>query len=125
MKSEFLYRHSEGLASLGLLVYMLGMTLNVGFDYEVWRWVVASGAAILIVARFFTRADSDDLRMRRLVRIQLWGAIFMVAAAALLFLPWQGITLRDFIAFTLAGAAIQIFTSFAIPARRKKLLKNG
>ncbi len=113
----------DGLASLGLLIFMTALILTRWTPVEVYRWVAACGAVVVLVARIFTRYSGPDLRLRRLVRIQFWSGLFFVAAAAMLFIP--GATLRDFIALTLAAAVIQIITSIAIPARRKKLAKNG
>lgn len=123
MKKDKHYSDMDGLASLGLIVFLAGLTLPNWLPVEVYRWVAASGALILLVARIFTRYTGPDVKLRRLVRIQMWSAIFFCAASVFLFVP--GGTLRDFIAFTLAGAAIQIYTSIAIPARRKKLASNG
>lgn len=120
MKKKY-FSHMDGLASIGLILFMIALTLRE--PLEVYRWVAVAGAAILLVARIFTRPESDDLKLRRLLRIELWSAIFFCAACVFLFVP--GGTLRDFIAFTLAGAAIQIYTSIAIPARLRKLRKNG
>lgn len=117
------YTHYDGLASLGLLIYMVALSVPAWQPPEVYRWIAATGALILLVARIFTRYRGSDLKLRRLVSIQLWSAIFFCAAAVFLFVP--GGTVRDFIAFSLAGAAIQIYTSIAIPARRRKLARNG
>lgn len=109
-------------ATIGLLLYMLGLSLPRWLDVEQYRWFVAAGAVILLVARLFAPYHGGDLRLRRLVRIQVWAAIFFCAAAIFLFVP--GGTMRDFLAFTLAGAALQIFTSIAIPARGRKIIKG-
>ena len=122
MKDKY-YSSMDGLASVGLIVFMVALTLPKWQPVEVYRWVAACRALILLGARIFTRYTGPDIKLRRLVRIQMWSAIFFCAASVFLFVP--GGTLRDFIAFTLAGAAIQIYTSIAIPARRKKLSANG
>ena len=114
----------DGLASLGLILFMFALTIPRWQPVEVYRWIAAAGALILLVARIFTRPEVEgDLKLTRLMRIQLWSAIFFCAACVFLFVP--GGTIRDFIAFTMAGAAIQIYTSIAIPARLRKLKKNG
>lgn len=109
-------------ATIGLLAYMAGLSLPHWMDVDQFRWVVAAGAVVLLVARLFAPYHGGDLRLRRLVRIQVWAAIFLCAAAVFLFVP--GGTMRDFLAFTLAGAALQIFTSIAIPLRGRKILKG-
>ena len=64
---------------------------------------------------------STDARLKRLHRIESWSAVFYCAAAFLLFYTHE---LRDWLAFTLAGAAIQIITSIAIPMREAKLARG-
>ncbi|MDE6310741.1 MAG: hypothetical protein K2L96_02880 [Muribaculaceae bacterium] len=124
MKARKTLPHMDGLASLGLILFMIALTLPRWQPVEVYRWIAAAGALILLVARIFTRPEVEgDLKLTRLMRIQLWSAIFFCAACVFLFVP--GGTMRDFLAFTLAGAAIQIYTSIAIPARLRKLKKNG
>ena len=122
MKDKY-YSSMDGLASVGLIVFMVALTLPKWQPVEVYRWVAACGALILLGARIFTRYTGPDIKLRRLVRIQMWSAIFFCAASVFLFVP--GGTLRDFIAFTLAGAAIQIYPAKASPARCKKLSANG
>lgn len=117
------YTHHDGLASLGLIVYMVALSVPAWQPPEVYRWIAAAGALILLVARILTRYKGPDIKLRRLISIQLWSAIFFCAASVFLFVP--GGTVRDFIAFTMAGAVIQIYTSVAIPARRRKLARNG
>ena len=90
---------------------------------ESYRYIYAAGAAVLLLARLFSPSSGiADLRLRRLMRIESWSAVFFCAAAVFLFYP--GAELRDWLAFTLAGAALQIFTSLAIPARESKLAKE-
>lgn len=87
-----------------------------------YKYVYSAGALALLLVRLFTPYRGDDLRLKRLHRIESWSAVFFCAAAVFLFYP--GAELRDWLAFTLAGAALQIFTSLAIPARESKLTQN-
>lgn len=123
IKNENDYRQTDGIASIGLLVYMVALFLLQWQPAEVCRWIAATGALIVIVARLFSAYKGPDLKLKRLLRIQAWSGIFFCAATVFLFIP-DG-SLRDFIAFTLAGAVIQIYTSIAIPRSFKKLQKNG
>ena len=120
--SEKDYRQNDGFASIGLIVYMIGLMLIQWQPVDVCRWIAASGALIVMVARLFSKYTGPDVKLKRLVRIQSMSGLFFCAACAFLFFP--GGSLRDFIAFTLAGAAIQIYTSIAIPRGFKKL-QNG
>ena len=62
------------------------------------------------------------MRLRRLHRLEVWTGIIFCVGAAFLFFRLE--TLRDWLAFTIAGAALQIYTSVAIPARESKLAKR-
>ena len=92
-----------------------------GHDWaqEAYPYVYIAGALILLVSRLFQKhPKTDDLRLRRLYRLEVWVAVIFCVAAFFLFYP--GAALRDWIAFTLAGAALQAYTSIAIPNRESK-----
>ena len=86
-----------------------------------FRYVFAAGAVVLLAVRLFTPYRGTDLKLKRWHRIESWSAVFFCAATVFLFSPGAG--LRDWLAFTLAAAVIQIITSIAIPARESKLAK--
>lgn len=86
---------------------------------EVFPYVYSVGALALLIVRLFTPFKGTDLKLKGWHRIESWTAIiFCVAAFFLFYNPHQ---LRDWLAFTLAGAVLQAITSIAIPAREKKL----
>lgn len=87
-----------------------------------YQYVYAAGAVLLLLCRLFITHGATDLRLRRLYRMEGWSAIFFCAGTFFMFYP-SG-TMRDWLAFTLAGAAIQIFTSIMIPMRQRKLLNT-
>lgn len=90
---------------------------------QAYPYVYCLGTAILLAARIFAPYRGDDFRLRRLHRLEAWvGIIFAVGA---FFLFYQHGVLRDWLAFTLAGAAVQIFTSIAIPMREAKLSRSN
>ncbi len=113
-------------APLGLLAIAAATLIPIyqgSFSYSALsRWLYTIGAAVLLLSRLFGSVSVADLRLRRLYRIESWSAIFFCVAAFFMWYP-EG-SPRDWLAFTLAGAAIQIYTSFAIPARQRKV-KNG
>lgn len=85
----------------------------------VFPYVYSAGALGLLTVRLFTPYRGKDLRLKRWHRTESWTAvIFCVAAFFLFYNPHQ---LRDWLAFTLAGAVLQAVTSITIPAREKKL----
>lgn len=86
---------------------------------EIFPYVYSAGALALLLVRLFTPFKGTDLKLKGWHRIESWTAIiFCVAAFFLFYNPHQ---LRDWLAFTLAGAVLQAITSIAIPAREKKL----
>lgn len=90
----------------------------------VWyKYLYGGGAVLMLVCRLFIRHADKDLRLRRLYRIENWSAIFFCVATFFMFYP-EGKP-RDWLAFTLAGAAIQIFTSLMIPLRQRKVNKTS
>ena len=86
-----------------------------------YPYVYSAGALMLLLIRLFTPYRGSDARLKRLHRIESWSAVFYCAAAFLLFYTHE---MRDWLAFTLAGAAIQIITSIAIPMREAKLARG-
>lgn len=116
------------IATVGVpiaLILILLSTLVPFFMYgvewaqAVYPYVYSAGAIALLVIRLFTPYKGSDFRLKRLHRIESWSAVFFCVAAVFLFYP--GASLRDWLAFTLAGAVIQIITSIAIPVRENKL----
>ena len=118
---------SNVVAPIGLLLVLFATAVPFFLHSQAWamasyRYIFGPGAVTVFVARIFAQSKVGDLRLRRLYRLEVWiGIIFMVAT---FFLFYPGAELRDWMAFTLAGAALQVYTSLAIPARKKKL-SNG
>lgn len=84
-----------------------------------FRYVYCAGAIIVLIGRIFQkRPATSDLRLRRLYRLEVWIAIIFCVAGFFAFYSGE---LRDWIAFTLAGAALQAYTSIAIPSREDKV----
>lgn len=114
---------SRVLVPIGLLLIMGAMIMPVfmgpGQPLGWYRWVYAAGALMVLVCRLMCRVRCDDTKLRRLYRIESWSAIFFCVAAAFMF--YEPNQMRDWVAFTLAGAVIQIYTSLAIPSRKKKV----
>ncbi|HAP28512.1 MAG TPA: hypothetical protein DCR26_00205, partial [Porphyromonadaceae bacterium] len=88
-----------------------------------WKYVYAAGAACYLVAKFFTPYTGSHPRVKRLMRIESWSAIFFCVAAFFIF--YNGAVTRDAWAFTLAGGALLIFTSLSIPRTISKELRRS
>ncbi len=63
----------------------------------------------------------SEVRLKRLYRMEAWSSVMFCAGAFFLF---YGTAPRDWIAFTLAGGLIIVFTSWRIPREINKLQRN-
>lgn len=122
-------------ASLGLLlvlVAMIGPFLEglVGRSMMWAKWVYAAGALVYTVARVVNvNAPGDSLRLRRLRRLEFWAGMCFIVGGAFWFYKLQYFSgfyvgplaiMRQTVAFTMAGAVIQIVASWMIASRMKK-----
>lgn len=101
--------------TIGMLLIAAGtvMPLLMHDGGDMYKYVYGAGAAMLLVGRLFTPYKGDNLRLKRLYRIEGWSAIFFCVATFFMFYEAAGT--RDWLAFTLAGGVIQIYTSIMIP----------
>ena len=116
------------IAMLGLITIAVGTLLpifavRIGPDaVSWWKYVYAAGAVCFLLGKLFSPYTGIRPRIKRLYRIEAWSAVFFCVAALFLFLDMN--TMRDVWAFTLAGGALLIFTTIAIPRTVSKTLKN-
>lgn len=117
------------MMTLGMLLIMAGTIMPIfRLDNSLFKYVYTSGALLLLVSRIFTPYKGNNDRLKRLFRIESWSAIFFCVAAFFMF--YDPMTARDWLAFTLAGGAVQIYTSIMIPrvaakARRENNKKSS
>ncbi len=108
------------LTYIGLIAIAAAMVIPLftGPANIVYKIIFSVGAGLTLIGRIFTRYDGpSDLRVRRLVRIQTWSALFFCAAA---FFMWYSASPTDWLAFTLAGALIQCYVSITLPRAMKR-----
>lgn len=118
------------IATLGLLTIAVGTLLPI-FAVKLgpqavtwWKYVYAAGAVCFLIGKLFSPYTGIHPRIKRLYRIEAWSAVFFCVAAFFLF--WQADTMRDVWAFTLAGGALLVFTTIAIPRTvRKELARRN
>ena len=119
-------RFCEAFAPLGLLLIAAATLIPLftgGFhNLATLRWLYGAGAAWMLICRLFSPYRGADMRMKRLVRMQSWSALFFVAATFFLFYP--GSAPRDWIALTMAGAVVQIIASVLIGRQAAKADKK-
>ncbi|MDE7024707.1 MAG: hypothetical protein K2O88_02365 [Paramuribaculum sp.] len=103
----------------GLILVMAGTAIPLlQLHSEIYKYIFSVGAILVVVGRLFMPYTGSSLRIKRLCRLEVWSGLFFCAAAFFMF--WHGAGPTDWIAFTLAGAAIQIYTSIMIPRTRSK-----
>lgn len=109
--------------TLAMLLIMAGTVIPVfRLNTPVYMYIYSAGALLLLVSRLFTPYKGKVDRLRRLYRIESWSAIFFCVAAFFMF--YDSTSARDWLAFTLAGGAIQIYTSIMIPRTVSKEMKK-
>lgn len=112
------------ITTAGLLGVLAGALLPIlyGLDNSIYKYVYSAGAALSLVGRFMTPYRGSDITLKRLTRIEMWSSIFFCVAAFFMFYSEAG---RDWIALTLAGGAVMLYTSIRIPRELAKEKKSG
>ena len=103
----------------GMTAIVIGliMPLFTGPQDAVFRWVFGAGAVLNLVGRLFSPYTGSNIRVKRLVRIELWAALFFCVATYFMF---YGTEPSEWIVFVLAGGAILTYTSIMIPIVQRK-----
>lgn len=112
---------SLSVAMLALLVAAFLPLININASWL--RIVYCVGAVATVVVRLLQRLEyrrnpDTPTRVRRLQHIEFWSAIAYLASAY--FMIDDPYHPGNWLAFLLAGAALQLFTSFMIPYAEKK-----
>lgn len=128
-------RSMEAMATFGLIVICVGLVAPItspgggALFFTAMRWVYTLGAVMFTVARGVNvNLPGDSIRVRRYRRMELWAGIAFLVGAALWFYNASRIggfffslaVMRDTIAFTMAGAIIQMVSSWLVARQIKK-----
>ena len=119
-------QYSPILLIIGLIMVAVGVMMPImsgNIEGTAFRYVYTIGAVISVVARLFQpkAPAGTPIRLQRLLRLESWSAIMFCVAAFFSF--YDQTQIRDWLAFTLAGAAIQIYASIAIALVQRKQKK--
>ena len=111
------------VTTAGLLGVLTGAVLPIffGLDSDVYKYIFSAGAAVSLVGRLMSGYHGSNMTLRRLVRIEMWSSVFFCVAAFFMFYSPAG---RDWIAFTLAGGALMLYTSVRIAREASKEKSN-
>ncbi|MDE6022326.1 MAG: hypothetical protein K2G13_02375 [Muribaculaceae bacterium] len=125
----------ELAASVGLLLVLAAMMVPFFRSLptaigDAAKWFYAVGALVYTVARVVNvNAPDDSLRLRRLRRLEFWAGMSFIVGAAFWFYKlnyYSGLmvgplaVMQQTVAFTMAGAVIQIVAGWMISSRMKK-----
>ncbi len=115
----FVHSIASWLVTIGLLGVAIGAALPIltSFSSPVYPYVYGVGAVLSLAGRIFSHTRSGSLVLRRLYRIEVWSSVFFCAAAVFMYLRTAP---RDWIALTLAGGMVMLYTSFRIPREIRK-----
>lgn len=130
-------RRVSTIVGAGMLLVVAGLLLPLCylFDTDIisyFKWVFAAGALLCLGGRCVNvSAPGESVRLRRLYRLEFWSSVCFAIAAFFWFwnenkfngLPVETgslAILRDTILFSMAGALIQVITSWLIYFQQKK-----
>ncbi len=104
----------QWVITISMLMIVIATLMPILFPGNIiYKYIYAAGAAMLLIGRILTPYRGDIFRVKRLYRIEFWSAMFFCAATFFLF--YEGAQATDWLAFTLAGGALQVYTSIMIP----------
>lgn len=108
---------------LAIVAATLVPLLSNGFEHTWFRYLYAAGAALVLIGRLFTPYTGKHPRLKRFHRMEAWSGIFFCAAAFFMF--YDPTNNRDWLAFTLAGGAIQVLATIISGRVASKELKKS
>ncbi len=117
------------VATLLLLITAAMPIFGMAGDWA--KYVFAFGAVLALAERFTERYKGKNLRIRRLYRMGKVSAMFYCVSAFFQFSTILNTNMgqswgnRDWLAFLLAGALLQIYASFAIQHEENKEKKKN
>ena len=101
----------EWIIVVMMLVMLVMVTLPLLEVKEDWmRWTYAVAAGITLIVRFTQRYEGNNLRIKRLYRMNIIAAVMFCISAGLTFYH----TGTDSIALLMAGAVLQIYATTVI-----------
>lgn len=110
------------MVTIGLLLVVAGTLLPIlRLGGDTWKYIYTAGAVITLIGRLITPVKKElPLRLRKLIRLETWSALFFCVAAFFIFYtPLES----NWVPLTLCGGVVQVYTSVMIPrvARKEKL----
>ena len=107
------------IAGLIIMIIMAIAPLQTGqhSNMELMRGFFTAGAFTVLVGRLIGMYRGESLRLKRLHGILIFSALLYCASASMMFI-FQGT--NNWIAFLLAGLAVQMYATWTIEREEKK-----
>lgn len=115
-----------GLLAVGMTLLLATAIMPLaGFSFSWAKYVYACGAILTLAARFFDRYSGTNLALKRLYRIQFVSSLcYCISAATLCIQFGDLVSGKDWLAFLMAGAVLQIYSSWRIQSEENKETKK-
>ena len=112
------------LVYISLIVILVGVALPLiyGPQSMAYKYIFATGSGLLLIGRLLTPYRGPYIRVKRLTRILVWSALFFCVGAFFMFYSSNP---KDWLAFVLAGALVQLYVSIVTPRAIRQSQKNG
>lgn len=105
----------EIVFQLSAIAVVIGAALPI-FIHETWvPYVFASGAAGMSIIRLISPYRGNNLRLRRLILMELLGTLMLLFASYIMFRGGY-----DWVVLLTISAFLQLYASIIIPRERKK-----
>lgn len=88
------------------------------------RWLFAAGALAVLVVRLLQSNRGENLRLRRLYRINVISALMFCASAVMFWSMGQNEWSTNWVAFLMAGAALMMYVSYAIDHEQRRIAQH-
>lgn len=112
---------SDILVIVGLLmmavIAVTPLLVNHNINMELMKWIYTAGAFIVLLGRLFGFYKGPSFRIKHLHAILVFSALLYCASASMMFIFLGS---NNWIAFLLAGLAVQTYASWMIEREEKK-----
>ena len=114
------------LLMMALLVITAMTLLPLLNVHQPWmRWAFAAAALVVLAVRVLQRYDGQNLRIRRLYRINIVSALLFCTSAVMFWNMGQTQWSTNWVAFLMAGAALMMYVTFAIDHEQRRIDRNN
>lgn len=113
---------SNWIFNIGLLLVLAGTALPLLMvDMQAGSYMYCIGAAAAFIGKLIRKVDKSlPLRVRRLMRMELWAALIFCVGGVFRLFPQWAYGPNDWLAFTLAGGVLIVYATLMIPRALRK-----